>query len=51
MSLYESGTYSLDDLKVLVRENKLNEEDFKFITGYSYNGLKTIEKKEGDACL
>ena len=41
---YESRVYTLKDMIDLVEKKMITEEEFHWITGYSYKGLK---KKRG----
>jgi len=37
---YETSFYTLKDLMEFVRKKMITEEEFHWITGYSYKGLK-----------
>lgn len=37
---YEYGVFSLKDIFNMVKEKKINEEEFHIVTGYNYKGIK-----------
>ena len=37
---YEMGVYSLDYMIELVEKDKINTDQFHYITSYSYEGIK-----------
>lgn len=37
---FEMGVYSLEKMLELVEKEQISEKDFKWITSYSYQGIK-----------
>ena len=43
--MYHSGVYNIEDMIIYVNMGNITKEQFHFITGYDYDGLKSLLKE------